>query len=200
MSVYQLVLLWEAVFGFSEFFFKTQRIFPFHDGQFTSVPAHSTLSIEQFLTKDRMTPVPHPPYSPDLGRSDFFLCFPNEKSPWKEMFCRCGRGETKNGRSTKSHQNRWLQKMFWAVEKMSWCVYCIEWGIFYRWLKFKHIRIDTQFFINKFWVLGAPSPIINGSILLPYLFPSWQLSRSEFVCLLILCTSYWNISSMKSRF
>ena len=31
------------------------------------------LSVQQFLTKNGMTPVPHPPYSPDLTLSVFFL-------------------------------------------------------------------------------------------------------------------------------
>ena len=30
-------------------------------------------------------------------------------------------------------------------------MYCIKWRVFWRWLKFKHVRINTQFFINKFW-------------------------------------------------
>ena len=42
---------------------------------------------------------------------------PDEKSPQREMFCQCGRGEQKNGRSTTRHQNRQVQKLFWVVEK-----------------------------------------------------------------------------------
>ena len=37
-------------------------------------------------------------------------------------------------------------------------MYCIKWRIHWRWLKFKHVRINTQCFINKFRVFwGAPS-------------------------------------------
>ena len=33
------------------------------------------LSVQQFLTQNRTThPVPHPPYSPNLTLSDFFVC------------------------------------------------------------------------------------------------------------------------------
>ena len=39
----------------------------------TSSPAHTALSVQQFLTKTGVTPVPHPPYSPNLTPSDFFL-------------------------------------------------------------------------------------------------------------------------------
>ena len=58
--------LWEAVFG------------PLHDGWFTRAPAHTSLGIQQFLTKNSKTPMPHPPYSPNLMPSDFFL-FPQMK-------------------------------------------------------------------------------------------------------------------------
>ena len=40
----------------------------------------------------------------------------DEKSPQRETFCPCGRGETKNGQSPERHQNQWV-KHFFAVEK-----------------------------------------------------------------------------------
>ena len=39
------------------------------------------LSVQQFLTKNGMTPIPHPTYSPDLTQTDFFFVFLDEKSP-----------------------------------------------------------------------------------------------------------------------
>ena len=96
-----------------------QHICPFRDGWFTSVPAHTVLSVQQFLSKNGITLVPHPSYSPDLPRiswSDSFVSL-DEKSPHGETFCWCGRGETKNSRSTERHQNRWIQELFWAVER-----------------------------------------------------------------------------------
>ena len=69
----QLVLLWEAAFGLSEFFLKTlQCVCPFHDVWFRSTPSHTVVSVQQFLTKNNMTPVRHPPYSPDLAPSNYF--------------------------------------------------------------------------------------------------------------------------------
>ena len=86
VSVYQLVMLWEAVFGFSEFFWRLfQSICPFHDGWFMSAPIHTTLSVQQFLTRSGMTPIPHPPYPPDLTLSNFF-CFPRWIKPSKGNF------------------------------------------------------------------------------------------------------------------
>ena len=38
-----------------------------------SAPAHMMLGVQQFLTKNGVTPMPHPPYSHDLTLSYFFL-------------------------------------------------------------------------------------------------------------------------------
>ena len=45
-------------------------------------PAHAALLTRRFLTNNNMTVVPHPPYSPDLAPSDFFL-FPKLKMKLK---------------------------------------------------------------------------------------------------------------------
>ena len=137
-----------------------QCICPFHDGWFTSTSDRTVLSVQQFLTKNSMTPMFHLPHSPHLTPRNFFFVFLGVKSPQRKTCCWCGRSETKNGRSTKRHQNQRVQRLFGAVEKMSWQVYCIKWRVLWRWLKFKHVRISTQFLINKFWVLGG-YPIIH---------------------------------------
>ena len=117
VSVCQLVVFWEAVLGFSGFFWRLfQCVGPFHDGWFTSTPAHTVLSVQQLLPPEGMTPMPHPPV---LTPKQPFFVFLNEKSPQRGTFCPHGGSETKNGRSSKRHQNRWVQKLFWAVEKMS---------------------------------------------------------------------------------
>ena len=42
-----------------------------------------------------------------------FFGFPKGKSPQREMVCRCGKGGTnKQSRSTKRHQNQWVQNLF----------------------------------------------------------------------------------------
>jgi len=47
-----------------------------------NAPAHTALSVPQFLTKNRMTTASHHPYSPDLAPCDFFL-FPRMKRDLK---------------------------------------------------------------------------------------------------------------------
>jgi len=46
------------------------------------VPAHAALLTQWFLTDNNMTVVLHPPHSPDLAPSDFFL-FPKLKMKLK---------------------------------------------------------------------------------------------------------------------
>lgn len=46
-----------------------------------NAPAHTALSARQFLTKNGLTPVPHPPHSRDLSPCDFL--FPRMKGNMK---------------------------------------------------------------------------------------------------------------------
>jgi hypothetical protein len=45
-------------------------------------PRHATLSVREFLAKQSIPVVPHPPYLPDLASCDFFL-FPKLRSTLK---------------------------------------------------------------------------------------------------------------------
>ena len=49
---------------------------------YDNTPAHTALSIHQFITERKIATLQHPPYSPDLGPCDFFL-FPKIKSVLK---------------------------------------------------------------------------------------------------------------------
>ena len=51
-----------------------------------SAPAHTELSVQQFLTKNSMTPMPHHPYSPDLTPSNFSFFSADEKSLQRKNF------------------------------------------------------------------------------------------------------------------
>ena len=53
---------------------QNQNLIIHHD----NAPAHRSFKVSQFLAKNNMTVVPHPPYSPDLAPCDFFL-FPKLK-------------------------------------------------------------------------------------------------------------------------
>ena len=62
-------------------------------------PAHITLAVFDQKWHD---PMPHPPYSPDLTSSDFFVFPLGKKSPQGETFLPMWMEEvTKSGRSTK---------------------------------------------------------------------------------------------------
>ena len=51
-----------------------------------STPAHTTPGVQQFLSKNGITPMSHPPYSSDLTPSDLFFVSPDKRSPQREMF------------------------------------------------------------------------------------------------------------------
>ena len=119
-SVYQLVLLWEAVFSFSEFFFKNFNAFAhFMMGDSQAYLQHHAECSAIFDPKQHDPPAPPSLLTwPHLTLSNFFsFCFPRwEKCPQRETCYQCGRAETKNGRSTKQRQNR-VQKLFQTVGK-----------------------------------------------------------------------------------
>ena len=71
-------------------------------------PAHIALSAQGFWPKTAWPLCPTLPIYLISSPGTFF-CFPNEKSPQRERFCWCGRGETKDARSTKRHQ-------YWQVQ------------------------------------------------------------------------------------
>ena len=72
--VYQLALLWEAEFGFSEFFWRLfQYVCLFHYGWFTSTPAHIPMNVQHFLTKNSTIPIPTFPIRPVLPFYLFLL-------------------------------------------------------------------------------------------------------------------------------
>ena len=121
VSVDQLALLWEAAFGFSEFFFwKTQHVWPFHDGWLTSTPAHTTLSVQQFCTKNRTIPWAPPSLFTLSCPWGTFVCFPR----WKKLLrgkcfpdveeVKQKMAETLKGITINEFEN------FWTVEKTSW--------------------------------------------------------------------------------
>ena len=53
---------------------QNQNLIIHHD----NAPAHRSFKVSQFLTKNKMSEIPHPPYSPDLALCDFFF-FPKLK-------------------------------------------------------------------------------------------------------------------------
>ena len=71
-----------------------------------SAPAHTSLSVQQFLTKNIMTLMLRPTDSPDLLPGDFSL-FPRMKKVLiGKCFAKVEQVKPKNGRNMKTHQNR----------------------------------------------------------------------------------------------
>ena len=121
-----------------------QHICPFRDGWFMSAPAHTTLSVQQFLTKNSTTPKPHTSYSPDLTLSNFFFVSPDEKSLQRETFCWCGRGEIKMAEALKGIKINEFKNCFEQWKSLD--RYIASNRVLWRWLKFKHVRINIHNF------------------------------------------------------
>jgi hypothetical protein len=86
------------------------------------------LTVDQFLTKNSMTELLHPPYSPDLAPCDFFYP-PNEKSPQKKTFCGRGKGEEKNDGGIKRHHFARVSGLLQKVEITFRPVLRIKWTV-----------------------------------------------------------------------
>ena len=99
-----------------------------------NAPAHKALNVKQFLTKNSMTQLLRPPYSPDLAPCDFFLFPPNEKSPQRKTFCGRGRGEERNDEGIKRHHFARISGLLRKVENTFRPVHCIKWTVLWRWL------------------------------------------------------------------
>ena len=72
-----------------------------------SIPAHTVLSVHQFLTKNDMILMPHPLYSCDLALSGFCFVSPDEKFFQRERFANVEELKPKKGRSTKK-ASKWV--------------------------------------------------------------------------------------------
>ena len=100
--------------------------------------------------------MPHSPYSPDLAPRHSF-CFPGWKQSSKgnvlQMFVRrrWNKIRQKHYKASKLTNS----KAVWSCGKnVLISVLCQI--VLWKWLKFKHVRICTQFFIYKFSFKGCP--------------------------------------------
>ena len=74
LYLYPLALLWQTAFSCSEISKDFQHFCPFQHGWCRSSPARTELSVQQFLTKNGLTPTLHL-LSPDLAQSNIFCLF-----------------------------------------------------------------------------------------------------------------------------
>ena len=138
-------------FFFGRFF---QHICPFHNGWFKRVPAHTALSVQEFWTKNAWPPCPTLPIYLISPRATFFGSPWWKRDPTVEHFASVEGVKWKVSEALKGIIINEFKNLFSAVEKISPLVYFTKWRVHQRWLNFKHVRINTQFFINKFnfWV------------------------------------------------
>ena len=92
-------------------------------------PAHTALSVTQYLAFLGWTVIPHPPYSPDLAPCNFFNP-DNEKNIKRKEICHCGGGENRFAGGTQQYQASAVPEMLHTVGKKIGQVYCLQWQVF----------------------------------------------------------------------
>ena len=157
LSVYQLVLLWDAALSFSEFFLETQCICPFHDGDlWMHLPMwfmnHAEWVFSSFWPKMAWPPCPTllPIYPISLQAT--FL-FPRMKEVLKgKCFADVEQGtvEALKGIKTDKFKNCFEQ---WK-KHLDRCIVSNE-----EYFEGEWKRKNTQFFIKKFHFGGIPPHI-----------------------------------------
>ena len=81
-----------------------------------NAPAHTALSIREFLAKKNVPVIPHPPYSPDLAPCDFSL-YPKLKSKLKNHNFGTMENIQKIVTDELHTYGIWLPVLLWSVEK-----------------------------------------------------------------------------------
>ena len=149
-----MALLWEAAFGFDEFVLRTLSVcLPISWWVVNKHICPHFAECSAVFDQKRWLPFPILLVHPILPWVTF-CCFPSGKGPHRKTFCRCGRGETKSSGNTDRHQNPRVRTVLSSGKDVS-KVYCIRWRGLWKWLKFEHVRRNTQLFISKFWGFGV---------------------------------------------
>jgi histone-lysine N-methyltransferase SETMAR len=81
-----------------------------------NAPAHTALSVSQFLASKEITMLEHPPYSLDLAPSDFFI-FPKIKEILKGRYSDDIDDISSNNSSSEGHSTKPVQKLFLRVTR-----------------------------------------------------------------------------------
>lgn len=81
-----------------------------------NVLAHTSLLIHTFLDKNNTVMLPQPPYSPEMGHSNFPL-FPKRKAHTKDKFC-VYRGDKGKTDGAKGYARTNIPETFYGLERM----------------------------------------------------------------------------------
>jgi len=82
-----------------------------------NAPAHTALSVQQFLAKNNMTVIHHPPYSPDLAPCDFFLFSHMKRQMKGKRFADVSEVKKKTLGVLNNFRTEEFQKCFQQLEK-----------------------------------------------------------------------------------
>ena len=101
--------------------------------QHDDAPAHDALRVQEFLAKNAITNVDHPPYSPDLARCDFWLFPKLKKCPEGTKICWHFWHPTQRENITARYSGKRFSRLFPAVAPSSHEVHSFTRRVFRRW-------------------------------------------------------------------
>ena len=110
-------------------------------------PAHRSFKVLQFLAKNNMTVIPHPPYSPDLAPCDFFL-FPKMKLWMKGRTfdtIEDSRGITAG---TWHNSKKGLPGMLPSIAETQGPLYSCKRGVLWRWWRNLSSKVSKHLFTS----------------------------------------------------
>jgi hypothetical protein len=97
-----------------------------------NAPSHTAMAVQQFLAQNNIPIVPHPPYSPDLAPSDFWL-FPTLKTgPSRTSFRNGGRHQRKRRSETARDEKRRFSSMLQQLDRLMEQMCVCRWKILRR--------------------------------------------------------------------
>jgi hypothetical protein len=95
-------------------------------------PAHDALRFREFLAKNSITKMDHPPYSPDLAPCDFWLFPKLKKMPWEDKDLLTYWHPTQRENITVKYSGKRFSRLFPAVTPSSHEVHSVTRKVFRR--------------------------------------------------------------------
>ena len=96
-----------------------------------NAPAHTALSVKQFLVSKEITTLHHPAYSPDLAPCDFFFS-KAERDSQGDTFPRSRGYQDQRDETPQNHHKRRIFSVLQSVVKKNGKVHQSQWEIFRR--------------------------------------------------------------------
>ena len=88
-----------------------------------NAPSHTSILTHQFLVKNKIAVIPHPPYSPDMAPCDFFLFPEMELKPKERRFDTIKEIQAETQRVLDTLIEKDFQEVFQKWRRWDWCLH-----------------------------------------------------------------------------